>query len=85
MDVSYPWSEIWGLLTVIQGAVKYLEDTTLVYIELAKPPHQNGLLTYANQSATQVRMLTKENNLLTRDYTVLRVSWREYVTTSARR
>ena len=30
VDVLYQWSGIWGLLAVIQGAVKYLADTALV-------------------------------------------------------
>ena len=61
-----------GLLAVIQGAVKYLADTMFVYIEPTKPPHQNALLTNANQIAAQVPVLTEENNLLKKDYVVFR-------------
>jgi hypothetical protein len=72
MDVSYPWSGSWGLLAVIQGGDKYLADTALEYIEPTKPPHQNALLTNANQGAARVRVLTEANNLLKRDYAVFK-------------
>ena len=68
VDVSYPWSGTWGLLVVIHGAVNYLADTALMYSEPTKPSHQNALLTNTNQSAAQIRVLTKEINLLKRDY-----------------
>ena len=68
MDISYVWSGSWGLLAVIQGAVKYLADTALDYVVPESSPNQNSLLTNANQSAARVRVLTKENNILERNF-----------------
>ena len=72
VDVLNPWVSTPGLHAVIHGAVKYLADIVLVYIEPTKPPHQNVLLVNANQSAARVHLLTEENNRLKRDYAVFK-------------
>ena len=69
-DVSYTWSSGHGLLAEILGPVKYLSETTFVYVEPTKPPHQHAGIA-ANTTQHQTRVLTAANNLLYQDWAVV--------------
>ena len=68
--VSYTWSSGHGLLAEILGPVKYLAETTLVYVDPTKPPHQHAGMV-ANTTQHQTRVLIAANDLLQHDWAIV--------------
>ena len=60
-DVSYTWSAGHGLIAEMVGAVKYLAETGLNYVEPTKPLHQHAGIV-ANTSQHRTRVLTAAND-----------------------
>ena len=69
-DMSYTWSSGHGILAEILGPVKYLAETTFVYVEPTKPPHQHAGIA-ANTTRYQTRVLTAANDLLQHEWAIV--------------
>jgi hypothetical protein len=67
-DASYTWAGDYGLLAVVDGALKYLARTNQVYIEPQKPTPQHP--TAHIGTAAVIKQKEVENNLSKRDYAV---------------
>ena len=71
--VSYPWSDGNGLLAVIQGAEKYLEETGLDYVQPVRPQHQHPEIFVTVPrvpTQQQVKNFEAQNENWKRDYAV---------------
>jgi hypothetical protein len=68
-DVSYPWAGDYGLLALIDGPVKYLARTGLIYVEPVKPTPQHPTINIG--TAAIIKQKEVENDLWLRDYAVL--------------
>ena len=67
-DVSYPWSGDYGLLAVVDGAVKYLARTGMVFVTPTKPTAQQPDI--LNGTAAQIKQKEAINNIWKRDYAI---------------
>ena len=68
-DVSYPWAGDLGLLARVDGHVKYLARTGLIYVEPTKPTSQHPTIHIG--TAAVIKQKETENNLWKRDYAVV--------------
>ena len=71
--VSYPWSNGNGVLAVIQGAEKYLEEMGLDYVQPVQPQHQHPELfvtVLRVPTQQQVKNFKAQNENWKRDYAV---------------
>ena len=57
-DVSYPWAGDYGLLVLIDGPVKYLTQTGLVYVEPVKPTSQHPTIPIGTAAVIKQRSRT---------------------------
>jgi hypothetical protein len=72
INVSYPWSDDYGLLAEIQGEDKYLANTGFEYVSPTRPPDLDPRILLPNQLQTQIKILQSESVILKRDYAVVK-------------
>ena len=68
-DVSYQWAGDFGLLALIDGPVKYLARTGLVYVEPTQPTPQHPTINIG--TAAVIKQKEVKNDLWKRDYAVV--------------
>jgi hypothetical protein len=71
INVSYPWSDDYGLLAEIQGEDKYRNNTGFEYVSPTRPPDLDPRILLPNQNQTQIKILQSESVILKRDYAVV--------------
>jgi hypothetical protein len=71
INVSYPWSDDYGLLAEIQGEDKYQNNTGFEYVSPTRPPDLDPRILLPNQNQTQIKILQSESVILKRDYAVV--------------
>ena len=70
VKVYYDWVGNYGILTMVSGTVRYLNDTTLVYVLPTQPPNRHAKINDRSTSAQREEFNAK-NNLLKRDRAVV--------------
>ena len=70
-NVLYTWAGDHGLVSEINGAVKYFADTGESYIAPTKPPQNHANILVGNLLQTQVRIYSAINDLLKQDYAMV--------------
>ena len=75
--VHYDWAGNYGLLAMVIGTVRYLNNTALVYAPPTQPPHRHAIINNRSTSAQREEFNAK-NKLLKRDWAVV-TGWKKAV------